>query len=64
MVHTSFYWTGRATQQGTLPAQFPVPELPGMQTPPYNDSGSRDGLLLYEFENVVGANQPTPSSIK
>ena len=64
MVHTSFYWTGRGTQQGTLPAQIPVPELPGMQTPPYNDSGSRDGLLLYEFENVVGANQPTPSSIK
>jgi len=64
MVHTSFYWTGRGTQQGTLPAQFPVPEIPGMQTPPYNDSGSRDGLLLYEFDNIAGANQPTPSSIK
>jgi len=64
MVHTSFYWTGRGTQQGTLPAQFPVPEFPGMQTPPYNDSGSRDGLLLYEFDNIAGANQPTPSSIK
>jgi len=64
MVHTSFYWTGRGTQQGTLPGQFPVPELPGMQTPPYNDSGSRDGLLLYEFDNIAGANQPTPSSIK
>jgi hypothetical protein len=35
-----------------------------MQTPPYNDSGSRDGLLLYEFDNIAGANQPTPSSIK
>jgi len=64
LVHTSFYWTGRGTQQGTLPAQFPVPEVPGMQTPPYNDSGSRDGLLLYEFDNITGANQPTPSSIK
>ncbi len=29
MVHASFYWTGRGTQQGTLPAQFPVPEVPG-----------------------------------
>ncbi len=64
LVHSSFYWTGRGTQQGTLPAQFPVPEVPGMQTPPYNDSGSRDGLLLYEFDNIAGANQPTPSSIK
>jgi hypothetical protein len=64
MVHTSFYWTGRGTQQGTLPPQFAVPELPGMETPPYNDSGSRGGLLLYEFNNIVGANQPTPSSIK
>jgi hypothetical protein len=64
MVHTSFYWTGRGTQQGTLPAQFPVPELPGMQTPPYNDSGSRDGLLLHEFNNVCGCNQTATSAIK
>ncbi|MGO9528362.1 MAG: hypothetical protein ACLP0A_12400 [Verrucomicrobiia bacterium] len=64
MVHAVYYWTGRGTQQGTLPSQFPVPELPGMVTPPYNDSGSRGGLLLYEFDNIAGANQPTPSSIK
>ena len=61
MVHTSFYWTGRGTQQGTLPAQFPVPEIPGMQTPPYIDSGSRDGLLLHEFNDICGCNQVTPS---
>jgi hypothetical protein len=64
MVHASYYWAGRGTQQGTLPPQFPVPEFPGMQTPPYNDSGSRGGLLLYEFNNVAGGNQPAPSSIK
>lgn len=64
MLHTSFYWTGRGTQQGTLAAKFPVPELPGMQTPPYIDSGARDGFLHYEFNNVVGGNLPTTSSIK
>jgi len=65
MVHAAYYWKGRGTQQGTLPPQFPVPDRPGMDTPPYNDSGSRGGLLLYEFKNVAGANQPpSTSSIK
>ncbi len=64
MVHTSFYWTGRGTKQGTLPHQFPVPELPGMQAPPYLDSGSRDGLLLHEFNDVCGCNQQGPGGIK
>jgi hypothetical protein len=59
MVHASYYWTGRGTQQGTLAARFPVPDLPGMNTPPYNDSGSRDGLLLHEFNDICGCNQPT-----
>jgi hypothetical protein len=60
LVHASYYWMGRGRQQGTLAAQFPVPDLPGMTTPPYNDSGSRDGLLLYEFNNVGGSSLPTP----
>jgi hypothetical protein len=64
MVHTSFYWTGRGTQQGTLAPQYPVPELAGMQTPPYLDSGSRDGLLLHEFNDVCGCNQQAPGGIK
>ena len=60
LIHASYFWTGRGTQQGTLAAHFPVPDLPGMTTPPYNDSGSRDGLLLYEFNNVSGSSLPTP----
>ena len=61
LTHASHFWTGRGAQQGTLAAQFPVPDLPGMTTPPYNDSGARDGLLLYEFNNVGGSSRPTPA---
>jgi len=61
LTHASYFWTGRGAQQGTLAAQFPVPDLPGMTTPPYNDSGARDGLLLYEFNNVGGNSRPTPA---
>lgn len=64
MVHASYYWSGRGTQQGALPARFPVPEIPGMQAPPYIDSGSRDGLLHHEFNDVCGCNQTATRAIK
>lgn len=64
MVHASYYWTGRGTQQGTTSPQFPVPLLPGMNTPPYNDSGSRGGLLLQEFNDVCGCNQTSPTTAR
>jgi hypothetical protein len=63
LVHASVYWKGRGTQQGTIPPQYPAPELPGMQTPPYIDSGVMGGLLYHEF-NDIGTPQPTPSGIK
>jgi len=62
LVHASVYWKGRGTQQGTIPPQYPVPELPGMQAPPYIDSGVMNGLVLHEFNDVGG--QPAPSGIK
>jgi hypothetical protein len=64
MVHASFYWTGRGTQQGTIPELFPVPEVPGMQPQPYNDVGVQNGQVLYQFNNVCGCNQATMSAIK